>query len=121
MIDFTTFEYSTSTEKIIGKWIDGSTLYRKVFTSTITVAANTADYPSVTVTSATKIIDIGGYWTYNSSGSGSTKTFGSGDVSANGTVYVWFMYITSNTINIETKSPFARSSAQNIMIVDYIK
>ena len=120
-LDFATFEYSTTTEMVVGKWIDGKTLYRKVFTTTVWAYASTGTTGSITVTGATKIISIDGYWTYNSADN-ATKTIGSGDSSNNGSVYRFFTYMLSpSIISYETISPLAREAAPVVLIVTYTK
>lgn len=55
-------EYSTTQEIAIGKWIDGKTIYRKVFTGTITSVSN---FNLGSIGTFSTIVSISGYTNIN--------------------------------------------------------
>lgn len=60
--------YST-TEQVIGQWIDGKPIYRRVFTGTITNSANVRVQVSLWNNSPiNKIVSIGGWMRYSTAG-----------------------------------------------------
>ena len=113
-------DYSTTEVNTGFKWIDGKNIHKRVMTTTINANANVGATKTVTVTGATKILSLKGYWVY-STDTGNYKTFGSGEESNNGSKYLMFLYLSGGSINIETKSPFIRSGAEVVMMVEYVK
>lgn len=70
-VDFAT--YKTGTEQEIGKWIDGSTIYRQIFTGTYTHAVNaTARVTLMSASGIKAVIKSGGWVAYANPDAGGT-------------------------------------------------
>jgi len=108
--------YST-TEQDTGKtWIDGKIIYRRVFTGTITAAANS--YGQVNLLNVAAIVAKGGMWLYNSSGS---SWIGLGDNDAS-SIYSYIHHTRPNGVaTFATFSTAARTNAPYEVWIEYTK
>ena len=121
-VDFTTY---TTEEQVVGKWINGKTIYRKCYTGTITITANTRVNVDLEANSPIEdIISVGGYMGY-SSGTPKGRNFipsaesnTSGVMTNFSTVY---LVADSNTLRLTRFSSSDRGAQPYGVWVEYTK
>lgn len=120
IIDFTTLEYST-TEQVVGTWIDGKPLYRKVLQISYTQSANTAYIGSVVVAPDSgglgEIVGLSTKVDGNLSAPNQTVDFGN---FYNTSSDYCRIFARSNTLQIRSNSPETHTH-EIIAIVKYTK
>lgn len=113
-IDFTTFEYST-TEQVVGKWIDGKLIYKKTFEFLdVSSGGFSIDITNLDVDTMVKI-EATGYWDNNKNGSIAwpyyISNIDNGRVFKNGnTVYVQYSFPDYNHRGIQFTLYYTKTS-----------
>ena len=105
--------YST-TEQIIGTWIDGSTIYEKSIVFTSSLSSGTTNYIPLGVTNIDKIVSVEGFVSYGSHIRYIPLPYGD---SGNSNVRINAVATDDNTINIYVGSDYSGSSAIDITLI----
>jgi len=118
-IDWTTFEEYSTTEKVVGTWVDGKPIYRRTWSGTVNLtAATVADIDLVT--SVETIIDSRGMFGYYTNGS-SFQYANFGAALNEGEVYSATMRKIPNHLSIRFRAQDNVSNAPYVVTVDYTK
>lgn len=121
-VDFTT--YSTE-EQVVGKWINGKTIYRKCYTGTITITANTRVNADLEANSSIEdIISVGGYMGYSSNIPKGRNSIPSAEGNTQGMVTNYsmvYLVADSNTLRLTRFSSTDRGAQPYAVWVEYTK
>lgn len=114
-------EYNT-TEKAVGKWVDGSTVYRKVITATLPTATVLGEYVNANVDVPFTYKDVIGCKVIASSSSGAIRTGECGVVSPNpeGLIGINVAFLTNGKMFLANGIP-DWSGRTITVIVEYTK
>lgn len=111
--------YST-TEKVVGTWIDGKPIYRKTWSGTITLTAETVSDVDL-VTPVETIVDSRGMFGYYLSGSGQYQYANFGAALNEGAVYSATMRKVPNYLSLRFRTQNSVSDAPYVVTIDYTK
>ena len=121
-VDFATY---TTEEQVVGKWINGKTIYRKCYTGTITVTANTRVNVDLEANSPVEdIISIGGYMGYSSGTPKGRNSIPSAEGNTQGVMTNYsmvYLVAESNTLRLTRFSSTDRGSQPYAVWVEYTK
>lgn len=112
-IDFATFEYST-TEQAVGKWVDGKTIYRKVWTGTYSATAQS--YTTLfSMSGVSAVVAVGG----QVAGRDATVAFGAEHrTSADSPILSSYVLVLSSGLQARV---YAASAANNLPYAVWIE
>lgn len=121
-VDFTTY---TTEEQVVGKWINGKTIYRKCYTGTITITANTRVNVDLEANSPIEdIISVGGYMGYSSGAPKGRNSIPSAESNTSGVMTNYnmvFLVADSNTLRLSRFSNTQRGAQPYAVWVEYTK
>lgn len=121
-VDFATY---TTEEQVVGKWINGKTIYRKCYTGTITITANTRVNADLEANSSIEdIISVGGYMGYSSGTPKGRNSIPSAESNTSGVVTNYSMvYVVadSNTLRLTRFSNTDRGTQPYAVWIEYTK
>lgn len=121
-VDFATY---TTDEQVVGKWINGKTIYRKCYTGTITVTANTRVNVDLEANSPVEdIISVGGYMGYSSGTPKGRNSIPSAEGNTQGVMTNYsmvYLVAESNTLRLTRFSNTDRGSQPYAVWVEYTK
>lgn len=121
-VDFTTY---TTEEQVVGKWINGKTIYRKCYTGTITITANTRVNADLEANSSIEdIISVGGYMGYSSGTPKGRNSIPSAESNTQGVVTNYsmvYLVADSNTLRLTRFSSTDRGSQPYAVWIEYTK
>ena len=121
-VDFTTY---TTEEQVVGKWINGKTIYRKCYTGTITITANTRVNVDLEPNSDIEnIINVGGYMGYSAGTPKGRNSIPSAESNTSGvmTNYITvYLVADSNTLRLTRFSNSDRGAQPYAVWVEYTK
>jgi len=111
--------YSTTEIDTGKKWIDGKTIYRQVFTGTITAASNVTNVQNNLGTGIDKVIDCGGFF---STASGIKRAVGTTQSNDGTTITITSMVAAqSGVLYLHSKDDQARTNSPYEIWVEYTK
>lgn len=110
-------EYST-TEKIIGKWIDGKPLYRKTITFTSTISANATTSIAHNITNAKNIfIDYGASFMEANIGTDNYMSYSLSLIGYAGNITdKMYCYVTPTNINFYSNGAWGKNWTKHITL-----
>lgn len=121
-VDFATY---TTEEQVVGKWINGKTIYRKCYTGTITITANTRVNVDLEANSPIEdIISVGGYMGYSSGTPKGRNSIPSAEGNTQGVMTNYsmvYLVADSNTLRLSRFSNADRGSQPYAVWVEYTK
>ena len=121
-VDFTTY---TTEEQVVGKWINGKTIYRKCYTGTITITANTRVNVDLEANSPIEdIISVGGYMGYSSGTPKGRNSIPSAEGTTQGVMTNYsmvYLVADSNTLRLTRFSSSDRGAQPYGVWVEYTK
>lgn len=121
-VDFTTY---TTEEQVVGKWINGKTIYRKCYTGTITITANTRVNVDLEANSPIEdIISVGGCMGYSSGTAKGRNSIPSAESNTSGVMTnfsVVYLVADSNTLRLTRFSNADRGAQPYAVWVEYTK
>lgn len=121
-VDFATY---TTEEQVVGKWINGKTIYRKCYTGTITITANTRVNVDLEANSPIEdIISVGGYMGYSSGTPKGRNSIPSAEGNTQGVMTNYsmvYLVAESNTLRLTRFSNADRGSQPYAVWVEYTK
>lgn len=121
-VDFATY---TTEEQVVGKWINGKTIYRKCYTGTITVTANTRVNVDLEANSPVEdIISVGGYMGYSSGTPKGRNSIPSAEGNTQGVMTNYsmvYLVAESNTLRLTRFSSTDRGAQPYAVWVEYTK
>lgn len=121
-VDFTTY---TTGEQVVGKWINGKTIYRKCYTGTINITANTRVNVDLEANSPVEdIISVGGYMGYSSGTPKGRNIVPSAESNTQGVMTNFsmvYLVADSNTLRLSRFSNADRGSQPYAVWVEYTK
>lgn len=118
-IDWSTIDY-TSTETVVGKWADGKTLYRKVYTGTPSLTQNTVSTITLEATGVVdQLVSAKGNWRYyNQDGNQFYAVIGC--ALNEGAVYSTIMKTNAASLALRLRTAYTIQSAYTVA-VEYTK
>jgi len=121
-VDFTTY---TTEEQVVGKWINGKTIYRKCYTGTITITANTRVNVDLEANSPIEdIISVGGYMGYSAGTPKGRNSIPSAESNTSGVMTNFitvYLMADSNTLRLTRFSSSDRGAQPYGVWVEYTK
>lgn len=121
-VDFATY---TTEEQVVGKWINGKTIYRKCYTGTITITANTRVNADLEANSSIEdIISVGGYMGYSAGTPKGRNSIPSAESTTQGvmTNYIMvYLVADSNTLRLIRFSNIDRGAQPYAVWIEYTK
>ena len=121
-VDFTTY---TTEEQVVGKWINGKTIYRKCYTGTITITANTRVNADLEANSSIEdIISVGGYMGYSAGTPKGRNSIPSAESNTSGVMTNYnmvYLVADSNTLRLTRFSNTDRGAQPYAVWIEYTK
>lgn len=115
----------TTEEQVVGKWINGKTIYRKCYTGTITITANTRVNVDLEANSPVEdIISVGGYMGYSSGTPKGRNSIPSAEGNTQGVMTNYsmvYLVAESNTLRLTRFSSTDRGAQPYAVWVEYTK
>ena len=121
-VDFATY---TTEEQVVGKWINGKTIYRKCYTGTITITANTRVNVDLEANSPIEdIISVGGCMGYSSGTPKGRNSIPSSECNTSGVMTnysVVYVQAETNDLKLSRFSNAQRGAQPYAVWVEYTK